>query len=96
MLLALEFTPTPGTVLGCDLAGVIIQVGKNVTGRKVGERVAAFVHGGNDTEHGAFAEYAKSTADLVWPIPDGLFFEEAATMSIGSVHPTSPTATGPR
>ncbi|KAL1940843.1 hypothetical protein VTO73DRAFT_7884 [Trametes versicolor] len=82
-LRALEFTPTAGTVLGCDLAGVIVQVGKNVATRKVGERVAAFVHGGNNAEHGAFAEYAKSTADLVWPIPESLSFEEAATISIG-------------
>ncbi|KAH9849337.1 GroES-like protein [Lenzites betulinus] len=83
-LRALEFTPTPGTVLGCDLAGVIVQVGKNVTTRKVGDRVAAFVHGGNSADSGAFAEYTRSPADLVWPIPTSLSFEEAATMSIGT------------
>ncbi len=70
-------------ILGCDWAGEVVQVGKDVTTRKVGERVAGFVHGGRSAERGAFAEYVKSPANLVWPIPEVLSFEEAAAMSIG-------------
>lgn len=69
--------------MGCDWAGEIVQVGTNVTTRQVGERVAGFVRGGRSAERGAFAEYVKSPADLVWPIPKALSFEEAAAMSIG-------------
>lgn len=60
-----------------------MQVGTNVTTRTVGERVAGFVRGGRSAERGAFAEYVKSPADLVWPIPGALSFEEAAAMSVG-------------
>ncbi|OJT07052.1 Protein TOXD [Trametes pubescens] len=86
-LLALKAAPSsPGLlpILGCDWAGEVMQVGTNVTTRKAGERVAGFVHGGRSAERGAFAEYVKSPADLVWPIPEALSFEEAASMSIGT------------
>ncbi|KAH9849338.1 oxidoreductase [Lenzites betulinus] len=81
-LRAIEFDPTPGGILGSDWAGEIVQVGKDVTARKVGERVAGFVRGDRSAERGAFAEYVKSPADLVWVIPNALSYAEAATMSI--------------
>ncbi|EIW55702.1 oxidoreductase [Trametes versicolor FP-101664 SS1] len=85
-LLALKAPPPPGLppILGCDWAGEIVQVGTNVNSRTVGQRVAGFVRGGRSAECGAFAEYVKSPADLVWPIPEALSFEEAAAMSIGT------------
>lgn len=47
---------------------------------KVGDRVAGFTQGGTYEDRGAYAEYVKAAAELVWPIPEGVSFEEAATM----------------
>lgn len=38
--------PQPGSVAGCDYAGIVEEVGKNVTNYKVGDRIAGFVRGG--------------------------------------------------
>ncbi|KAI0764949.1 GroES-like protein [Fomes fomentarius] len=77
------FIGIPGTILGVDLAGEIVQVGKNVTQRKVGERVATFVHGAHYADRGAFAEYVKASADLVWVLPETMAYEQAAAMTCG-------------
>jgi NADPH:quinone reductase-like Zn-dependent oxidoreductase len=76
---------TPGLILGIDLSGTVVAVGESVNGFRIGERVAAFVHGGDDKSVGAFAEYAKADAELVWHIPDITTFEEASTMNCGFV-----------
>ncbi|RDX46877.1 GroES-like protein [Lentinus brumalis] len=70
-----------GSVLGCDFSGIVVKVGKNVTSRKVGDRVSGFVHGGAWPDEGAFAEYLRTPAELVWPVPDSLKHEEAATLN---------------
>lgn len=79
------FIGTTGTILGVDLAGEIVQVGKNVTQRKVGERVATFVHGAHYADRGAFAEYVKASADLVWVLPETIAYEQAAAMTCGCI-----------
>ena len=38
--------PQPGSVAGCDYAGIVEEVGKNVTNYKAGDRIAGFVRGG--------------------------------------------------
>ncbi|KAF9646177.1 GroES-like protein [Thelephora ganbajun] len=75
---------SPGTILGCDFAGVVVQVGPNLrVPVKVGNKVAASLRGGVDKERGGFAEYVKVYADLAWIIPEGTYtFEEAATIGI--------------
>ena len=70
----------PGTINGCDFSGYIVKVGKNVSTPKVGDHVAGFVHGSTFTDEGAFAEYVKAPAELVWVVPENtLSHEEAAT-----------------
>ncbi|KAI0807670.1 GroES-like protein [Fomes fomentarius] len=73
----------PGTILGCDFSGNVVKVGKNVTSPKVGDHVAGFVHGAAFPDEGAFAEYAKTPADLVWLVPPNTFiYEESATLEV--------------
>lgn len=74
----------PGTILGCDFAGVVVQAGPNLrVPVKIGDKVAASLRGGVDKERGGFAEYVKTYADLAWIIPEGTYtFEEAATIGI--------------
>ena len=75
---------SPGTILGCDFAGIVVQAGPNLrVPMKVGDKVAASLRGGVDKERGGFAEYVKVYADLAWVIPEGTYtFEEAATIGI--------------
>jgi NADPH:quinone reductase-like Zn-dependent oxidoreductase len=63
--------------VGLDVAGVVEAVGPAVTRFKPGDRVFAdlYAHGG-----GAFAEYACAKEKAFLPIPDGLSFEDAATL----------------
>ena len=64
----------------------MVKTGKNVSSRKVGEHVAGFVHGGAFSDEGAFAEYVKTPADLVWPVPDNtLDHDQAATLGCAYV-----------
>ncbi|KAI0707838.1 GroES-like protein [Earliella scabrosa] len=72
-----------GTVVGCDLSGIVAKVGKNVTSPKIGEHVAGFVHGSAFEDEGAFAEYVKTPADLVWIVPPNTFaHEQAAALGV--------------
>lgn len=74
----------PGTIIGCDFSGTVVQLGSKAAEQafvKVGDHVAGFVQGGTYQDRGAFAEYVKTPADLVWRVPTGtLTHEEAATM----------------
>lgn len=75
-----------GSTVGCDYAGTVMEVGKNVTKAFAqGDRVCGVVHGsnGDNLEDGAFAEYVTAKGDLQIPIPKGMSFEEAATLGVG-------------
>jgi NADPH:quinone reductase-like Zn-dependent oxidoreductase len=80
--------PSPGAIIGCDLAGTVASIGSEVAHLtcplNVGDRVCGGVHGSNalDHESGAFAEYVKADARLVFKIPDFISWEEAATLSV--------------
>ncbi|CAG9947072.1 unnamed protein product [Clonostachys rosea f. rosea IK726] len=77
----------PGTKIGCDYSGVVEKVGASVSNFKQGDRVAGFVHGGDQTNHnnGAFGDYIEVKAALQIKIPDSLSFEQAATLGVGIV-----------
>ncbi|KAI9696748.1 MAG: hypothetical protein M1836_005110 [Candelina mexicana] len=75
-----------GAIVGCDYAGTVMEVGRNVKKPFAqGDRVCGFIHGsnGNNHEGGAFAEYVTAKGDLQIPIPNSLSFEEAATLGVG-------------
>jgi NADPH:quinone reductase-like Zn-dependent oxidoreductase len=65
-------------VAGIDAAGRVEAVGAGVRTLKPGDEVLGFCPG-------SFAEYARTTADLLVPKPAGLTFEEAAAVPMGAV-----------
>ena len=60
--------------MGLEIAGKIVQVGKNVTNWKIGDRVCALLGGGG------YAEYVAVKYDMLMPIPKGLTMEEASAL----------------
>lgn len=64
-------------VRGTDFAGVIVDVGPEVSRWAVGD--AVFGEG-----RGTFADYAVAAADQVWALPAGTDFEEAAAMPLAA------------
>jgi NADPH:quinone reductase-like Zn-dependent oxidoreductase/NADP-dependent 3-hydroxy acid dehydrogenase YdfG/aryl carrier-like protein len=70
----------PEDFLGVDAAGVVLRVGSGATRFKAGDRVAMCQFGAHRTVH-------RSKADFCELIPDGLTFEQAA--SIPCIHGTA-------
>jgi NADPH2:quinone reductase len=64
----------PQDIPGLEIAGVITEVGSEVTRWKVGDKVCALVMGGG------YAEYCNAPEGQCLPIPDNLTFEEAASL----------------
>lgn len=62
-------------ILGRDLAGEVVDVGRNVTGFPKGMRVMALANG-------TYAEFTVAKADVLAPIPDALTFERAAALPL--------------
>jgi len=60
--------------MGLEIAGKIVEVGKNVTNWKVGDRVCALLGGGG------YAEFVAVKYDMLMPIPKGLSMEEASAL----------------
>lgn len=82
----IAFVPgTEGCTSGCDYAGVVQEVGPGVTSIKKGDRIAGWSHGGNsdNKEDGSFAEYLVAKEGIELKIPEGVSFEEAATLGVG-------------
>ncbi|KAI6777651.1 alcohol dehydrogenase [Emericellopsis cladophorae] len=73
-----------GCRVGCDYAGVVEEVGANVTNFKPGDRITGWIHGSNRANHesGAFAELAIAKACVQMKIPDNMSFEEAASLGV--------------
>jgi len=67
------YPPPPGAspILGLECAGDVTEVGADVHGVRVGQRVMALLAGGG------YAEEAVADQGSVMPIPDGMSYEEA-------------------
>lgn len=75
-------------LVGCDYAGIVEKVGKNVQKKfNPGDRVFGTAHGCNpqQSEDGTFAEYIVVKGDVQFRIPDNVSFQEAATFGAGFV-----------
>lgn len=70
----------PDKILGSDASGIVRRVGSAVTKFKIDDKVAMYGHGSHRTLH-------RSKADFCMLIPDGLSFEQAATIPL--VHGTA-------
>jgi NADPH:quinone reductase-like Zn-dependent oxidoreductase len=82
----LDVISPPHSIIGCDYAGVIHEVGDSAKGKwNVGDRVAGAVHGGLYPDKGAFAEYLKTDADLAWKVPDSISDADATTYGVSAV-----------
>ena len=75
---AVGLTRPKSRVAGIDAAGQVEAVGAAVRGLKPGDEVLGFCPG-------SFAEYARTTADLLVPKPATLTFEQAAAVPMGAV-----------
>ena len=73
-------------VLGSDLAGEVVEVGKAVTRFKVGDRVLGHAVGTDKTHNssaeGSFQNYTVVLAHMAAPIPDSLSYEEATVLPL--------------
>jgi predicted dehydrogenase/threonine dehydrogenase-like Zn-dependent dehydrogenase len=68
------------TPLGYSAAGMVLEVGKNLKGIKVGDKVACV--GAGIANH---AEYIDVPRNLFVKIPDEVEFSEASTVALGSI-----------
>ncbi len=72
-----NYPPPPGApqdIPGLEVAGIIEQIGSEVTNWKVGDAVCALLAGGG------YAEYAVVNAQHCLPIPNGFSFVQAASL----------------
>ena len=70
-------TPSLPAILGNDCAGIVDQVGSDVTTFKPGDRVFA-----SKSNTGAYAEYTAAPAINVHPLPEVLSFSQGAALSV--------------
>lgn len=61
-------------ILGLEVAGEIVEVGKDVKRAKIGDRVCALLPGGG------YAQYAAIPEDMLIPVPENLSYEQAAAI----------------
>jgi len=64
---------------GLEAAGRIAAVGKDVEGLRPGDRVMAIL------AHGGFAEQVTAKADEVWPLFEGMGFDEGAAFPVAYI-----------
>ena len=72
--------PSP-YIVGCDLAGTIVEVGERVTGFQVGDRVWGS-NQGIFGRQGTFAEYCAADQRWLYPTPDNVDDQDAAAIAL--------------
>jgi len=72
-----RYPPPPGApdTMGLEVAGIVTEVGSDVTDCKVGDRVCALLAGGG------YAEFAAVDNGSVLPLPEGMSFEHGACLA---------------
>ncbi len=74
-------------IMGSDLAGQVVEVGKGVTRFHVGDRVVGHAVGmdqrSNKASEGAFQTYTVLRASMASPVPDALSYEDACVLPLG-------------
>jgi alcohol dehydrogenase len=80
---------TMPAIMGLDFAGEIVELGSEVTGWKVGQRVMIdpVDRIGNrglmgETTHGGLAEYCRVSAHQLVPLPDSVSYEAASCLPV--------------
>ncbi|KAM6898636.1 synaptic vesicle membrane protein VAT-1 homolog isoform 1-T1 [Lycodopsis pacificus] len=74
-----ELLPAPPVILGMEGSGVIEAVGEGVTDRKVGDRVITM------SRSGMWQEVVVVSANLTFPMPEQMSFEEGAAIPINYI-----------
>lgn len=74
-----------GAIAGCDVSGIVEEVGSAVTHIKKGDSVAGLLLGNNNLKNGAYAEYVVLNSNCVFKF-DGLKDDK---LSVGT-HPFGP------
>ena len=79
-----KFLAAPGTVVGCDYAGEVVEMGANVTSLKIGDRIAGCVHGADSASYGSFAEFTPVNPKLAFRVPTAMSDEEAGVFGVSA------------
>jgi NADPH:quinone reductase-like Zn-dependent oxidoreductase len=69
-------------ILGVDISGIVVEIGDNVRDFEIGDQVFTSKQLGTP---GGFAEYVAVSEDLVLTKPEGVSFEEAASLGIAAL-----------
>lgn len=71
-----KYPPPKGesTILGLEASGLIVDIGEDVVGFEIGDRVMALLAGGGQ------AEYVSVDSNLVWKVPAELTLEQASAI----------------
>ncbi|KAH6963734.1 chaperonin 10-like protein [Fusarium avenaceum] len=74
-----------GAVLGCDFAGTVERLGKNVSKVVEGDTIAGLLWGGEIKGLGAYSEYTKAHESICFRVPKSISLQEAATVPLASL-----------
>ena len=71
--------PKPGSVLGGEVSGVIDEIGKDVTGLSLGQKVMGL------SLAGSYSSQVCINADSIIPLPDNFKLDEAAAFPVAYI-----------